>query len=89
VPAHLRIYPVPFARAVADLLESMKSSAYGQPQLPQCLPTAKECMELEWVGANPIWQFADLPSLFSYLRMSKALKIPVDWKGIVPKTLSG
>ena len=77
-----------FAREVLDLVENMKKSCRGQPQLPSRVPPALETFQTtEWNDDPDLWSFADLPQLFNYLRGAAALRIPPEWKAVVPKSL--
>lgn len=85
----IRIYPMPFARAFVDKLERLKQSAQGMPQLPEVVPSALECLQ-NWGpdhGHSDVWQYADFASVFNYLRGSRKLKIPKEWRGTVPDHL--
>ena len=82
----LRIYPPRFARAVCDLVESMKRTSRGQPQLPmESTPPAIETIQLDWEFDPSLWQFVDFREVFTYLRGSTNLKIPEPWKTIIPR----
>lgn len=75
---------MPFARAFCDLLEEMKSTRAGQPELPVPVPAAVQTFELLQEADPSLWRAADLPSVFNYLRQSKRLKIPVEWAHLIP-----
>jgi len=80
---------MPFARAFVDKLERLKQSAQGMPQLPEVVPSALECLQ-NWGpdhGHSDVWQYADFASVFNYLRGSRKLKIPKEWRGTVPDHL--
>lgn len=78
---------MPFARAVTDMIEKMKKSAKGCPQLPPDLPPALYTLtELEWYESD-VWQFAGLDNLYKYLRKHSGLKIHQDWKAHFPRKL--
>jgi hypothetical protein len=82
-----RIYPMPFAREYCDMIEEMKSSCSGQPELPQVLPPG--VVTFSWLkeADTTIWRAADLPNVFNYLRRSKRLHIPQDWQHLVPMAM--
>ena len=80
------IYPLSFARAFSGLMGNMKKTARGQPELPESVPDALDVFKLEW-DTSEVWHFADLNTLFLYLRKNKKLQIPHKWKAFVPKTL--
>lgn len=79
-----------FARAVADMAEDMKRTCRGMPRGTSAngmTPPALETIELVW-GTDPsLWAAADLSQLFTYLRKHKALRIPEEWKALVPRSL--
>ena len=85
-PTPPRVYPMNFAFAVEELVESMKQNKKGQPQAPQELPSALETYKLDWETSD-VWQFVNIEQLFAYLRKSKKLRIPEEWTPFVPKTL--
>ena len=83
-----RIYPVAFAKTFASLYPEMKRSCYGQPKLPEVIPAASETFaSMSWGTDQDLWSFANLASVFKYLRGGEALNIPVDWRPLVPKRL--
>lgn len=81
---------MPFARAVCDLIEQMKSTACGQPQLPHHgrVPSAWETMQMTWAVNAELWGYVDFAEVFGYLRGSTKLRIPDEWYGIIPKQIS-
>jgi len=84
----LRVYPPRFAQAVSGLMERMKSTCKGQPEIPAGqTPVAIEVMELEWECDPELWSFVDFGEIFTYLRGSKRLNIPDSWKHIIPRKL--
>ena len=89
VPNHTpRHYPMPFARAVADQTEDFKRTRRGQPELPKDLPAAIYTFtKLEW-SESDVWGMAGLPELYRYLRKSKSVEIPQEWRPHFPKDLS-
>lgn len=93
VPYHrlrgIRIYPMPFARTFIDKIDRLKQSAQGMPQLPKVVPSALESFHNWGSGEddNVIWAHADFAALFNYLRGSRKLKIPKEWRGTVPDRL--
>ena len=74
-----------FARALVDLLEEMKRTAKGMPQLPDVVPAALECFN-EWPSDEQIgsYPFARVSQVFNYLRGNRKLKIPPEWCGSIP-----
>ena len=75
---------MPFARMFCDLHEEMKANCLGQPGLPAELPLAVETFRLFQETDATVWPTAGLPDVFNYLRKSKRLVIPSDWKHLVP-----
>ena len=87
-PVLPRQYPMPFARAVTDMIEKMKMAAKGCPQLPPHVPTALQNPDWNWNGMKVMsGNFAGLDDLYQYLRNAAALKIPQDWKPHFPRKL--
>ena len=83
-----RHYPMPFARAVTDLIEDFKRTRRGQPELPKDLPTAIYTFTMmEW-SESDVWGMAGLHELYRYLRKSKSVEIPQEWMPHFPKNLS-
>ena len=79
---------MPFARAVADQLESMKATCQGCPELPEEVPPALHTFTaMEWPEED-VWSFSELPAVYEYIRGRKGLKIPEPWKDYFPKKLS-
>ncbi|CAL1139816.1 unnamed protein product, partial [Cladocopium goreaui] len=71
------IYPPRFARAVCDLVEGMKMTARGQPQITmESTPPAIETIQLDWEFDPSLWQYVDFGEVFAYLRGSTNLNIP-------------
>lgn len=87
-PATLRQYPMRFAREVLDLVEPMKASTSGLPELPENLPPAISTFtEAAWEESD-VWMFVDLPQVYKYLRGNRNLQIPEEWRPFVPSQLS-
>lgn len=84
-----RIYPMPFARQIVDLVEDHKREAQGLPHCPASgFPPALETLVSEgWFHESDLWQFVDFSQLYSYLRGNRNLKIPDQWKAVVPREL--
>ena len=79
---------MPFARAVIDLIEDMKRSAKGMPELPAEVPTALQSFQ-GWPGVDQVgeWHFAEFHHMFNYLRGNRKLSIPCEWRGVIPDRL--
>lgn len=85
--ARLRIYPMPFARHLIDLLDDMKATAAGRPVPPVDVPSALQSFS-QWPEMIPgDWQFVDLAELYNYLRGNRNLQIPQQWRGTIPDRL--
>lgn len=82
-----RVYPPAFARTMRDLVEQMKSTALGQPEIVGPPPSAIDTMQMVWDSDKALWGFVDFPEIFRYLRGSKKLQIPEIWKPIIPRRL--
>ena len=55
-----RIYPWPFARALIDMVEEMKETASGCPQLPDTVPSAFEMFNRSWDTPADLCSMSDL-----------------------------
>ena len=75
---------MPFARAVVDLIEEMKANCAGQPRLEHPVPPAWKTLAMEWPVSEGMWDFADFQSVFTYLRGSKRLNIPPEFRPVIP-----
>lgn len=66
----------------------MKATAKGQPQLPAVVPTALDCFQ-QWPSRDETgeWPFVGFGELLNYLRGSRKLRIPPEWRGIIPDRL--
>ena len=79
---------MPFARAVTDMVENMKQTRRGVPELPSVVPPALTTVTaMEWHESPELWEFAQLPQLYEYLRGCKHVQIPEEWKPFFPKNL--
>ena len=82
----LRHYPMRFACHLAQHVDSLKASCRGQPLLPDILPPATETFRLMSYNQDAqLWSNLELSSVFTYLRGSKKLQIPSQWKDLVPR----
>ena len=82
-----REYPMQFGRHLARNCEALKAACSAKPIVPAELPCATEIFQSMAYGANAeLWSFADLKSVFKYLRGGKALKIPTEWQELVPRS---
>jgi len=83
------IYPMKFARAVLDLVEPLKQGARGQPSLPDggAPPALYTMTQFEWPVPAGLWKYADFAETFNYLRGSKRLVIPEEWRDVVPRKM--
>lgn len=83
-----RIYPMPFARRVVDLLEEMKSTRKGAPVAPAAVPDARDVFA-QWPSSiSEDWEYSALADVYTYLRGNRNLKIPPTWRGIIPDRLA-
>ena len=73
---------------MVDLYEDLTSSACGRAQLPErkMIPPAMESFKAMAHSRNVSGlQFAGLDEVYRYLRRSKKLVIPFEWRHLVPK----
>ena len=69
------------------MLEEMKATRQGQPELPHIVPTAIETFGQLEMADPQIWRHVDLKGVYNYLRRSKNLQIPAEWLHLMPKKL--
>ena len=75
-----------FALHVAKHVSLLKSTRSGQPQLPEVLPAATKTFQSMRYGVEAeLWSFVKFEDVFVYLRGSKSLEIPNEWKELIPK----
>ena len=75
-----------FARKLVELNEDLKRSCTFRPVLPHPVPAAQQTFsEMQYGQEAELWQFVELRQVFTYLRGGKSLRIPEEWKGLVPK----
>lgn len=84
---YLRVYPPAFAATICNLVEKMKATACGQPQISGPVPDAVDTMRLEWECDPELWQFVDFHEIFVYLRGSTRLSLPEIWQSVIPRKL--
>lgn len=80
---------MPFARLMTDLVEGHKARAKGQPVRPQQgFPPALESFQSPgWDETDDLWEYAGFPKVFEYLRGHVDLKIPDEWRAVIPRRL--
>lgn len=81
------IYPMPFAREYADLLEDMKRTRPKFPEAPQDVPPAVVTFQQLDCADPSIWRHAHLAETFNYIRKSRRLRIPAEWQHLIPDKL--
>ena len=72
---------------MCDLVEELKKSRAGQPEIMGEVPSAMEVMSWKWDCDPELWQFVDFKAVYSYLRGSKSLAIPNEWRPLIPDQL--
>ena len=81
-----RNYPQKFAEAVADIFHDLRSTARGCPPLPGSIPSA--LVQFQQHTTDPevgeLFEFADLDSVYVYLRGGTSLRIPPEWRPLFP-----
>ena len=82
-----REYPMQFGRHLANNCEALKAACESKPLIPSDIGQATEIFESMQYGVKPeLWAFADLKSVFKYLRGGKSLNLPHEWKHLVPRS---
>ena len=80
-----RQYPASFGKKLATLMDVLKSSNLGAPNVPNNIPTAEEIFgAMEW---GSVWPEANLVQTVHYLRGSKHLRIPESFRQLLPTAL--
>ena len=76
---------MPFADAVANIFEDLRSSAKGCPAVPD-MPNGLSAFEAATTppDVQRLFQQADLRSVYDYLRGGTHLEIPPEWKALFP-----
>ena len=72
---------------MVDMLEDLKESACGAPALPKLVPSALDCFRGPWFRDPREWQYVNFGEVYDYLRGSRKLEIPPNWRGIIPDRL--
>ena len=87
-PCHPRIYPDYFASTISVLVDDLKAEQRGTPNVPDLVPPALQSfLKLKSGKGSDLFEFADLESIFRYLRKGHNLRIPGDWAQYVPKSI--
>lgn len=81
----LREYPELFGMALVDLYTDLTDTPRGQPPIPFPAPPAFESFQ-KMSKTHDGLKFADLGSVYNYLRGNKHLHIPASWKPFFPRT---
>ena len=69
---------------MCDLMEDMKRTRRGQPQLPSELPPALMSFQQLQPANSNIWRHVGFADVYNYLRRNKKLQIPPQWRDVVP-----
>ena len=74
-----------FACFLTERCEVLKRTTQGV-DFPSVVPPALETFESMVYGEElELWSFAHLEEVFCYLRGSKRLQVPPEWKRVVPR----
>jgi len=73
-----------FGWKMVDLYRSLTSTNRGLATLPEPLPDAMTSFR-EMPDESDSLMFADIQSIYNYLRRNRHMKIPQHWKELVPK----
>ncbi|CAK9063979.1 unnamed protein product [Durusdinium trenchii] len=76
-------YTPQFARQVVDLYEDLVRTPRGLPHLPIHVPAALDTFQA--MSDHCDLEFVELEPVFNYLRRSKHLVIPLEWRDHIPK----
>ena len=69
---------------MVDLFPDLTTTSRGQASVPDQLPSAIQSY-LAMPDFTAGLEFANLENVFRYLRRGKHLKIPPEWRHLVPK----
>ena len=73
---------------MVNISEDLMKSCSGCPELPSEIPSAMSTFQaMAWGSASELWEFAAFPEVFGYLRGGNQLKIPAEWKPLIPRSL--
>ena len=73
---------------MVNISEDLMKSSRGCPELPSEIPPAISTFQaMAWGSGSDLWAFASLPEVFLYLRGGNHLKIPTEWKPLIPRSL--
>ena len=77
---------MPFAVAVADIFDELKATASGDPAVPEKSSGLAAFIEAAPKDAElfDLFVFARLKSVYEYIRGCKTLRLPTDWRPVVP-----
>lgn len=81
-----REYPVRFGFKLVDMFDDLTKTNRGQVALSQSNPVPPAIQSFQLMKEHTCgMEFARLEEVFNYLRRCKHLKIPHEWKCLIPK----
>lgn len=70
------------------MFQDFKEQKKGNPVVPAEIPSARESfLASDKTAGLGLFDHADLKSVFEYLRGGRGLKIPEEWKNVIPRSL--
>ena len=85
VSQQLREYPAKFGAHMAGLMSELKTNRPASPTPPSTIPPIDVMFsQMDW---GSVWPEADVISAVRYIRGSKRLHIPADFKHVLPTEL--
>ena len=76
-----------FGRFLAGKHYDLVRTCRGKPILPEPLPSAVASFRaMEYGKETELWAFADLKTVFRYLRGGKHLCTPAEWRDLIPRS---
>ncbi|CAK9049334.1 unnamed protein product [Durusdinium trenchii] len=79
-------YPVRFGFKLVDMFDDLTKTNRGQVALSQSNPVPPAIQSFQLMKEHTCgMEFARLEEVFNYLRRCKHLKIPHEWKCLIPK----
>ena len=78
----LRNYPPDFGKKLVKIFSELITNKTGMPTLPNPVPDAKDTFES--ATYDDCWPDADVTGVVHWLRGGKDLRIPCDWRPLLP-----
>lgn len=80
-----RHYPAAFGKKLANIWKELIETKKGMPVLPEVTPPGVDTFN--GMTFDDPWQEADVVSVIHWLRGSRDLDIPNEWRQVLPRKL--